>query len=115
MMTISKRLHYSGVRIVNRPDPDNVGRLNHACLPMIMEMERNGIRINKDKLEVIKRRLVNEMESLNSKVNELTGEHDVNLASPTQVSRLVFDVMKLSQPGREKKTKSRTRLSADAD
>jgi DNA polymerase-1 len=112
---ISPRLHHSGVRITNRPDSENVGRLNHAAWPMVMSMMDNGVRIDKSHLLRLKSTLLSSMQILAANIQESTGETDINLASPEQVARLVFDVLHLTQPGREKKTKSRTRLSADAD
>jgi len=82
---------------------------------MVMEMERNGIRIDHEHLRSFKSRITADMESLAAKAQELTGEEGVNLASPQQVAHLVFEVLKLKQPGREKKTKSKSRLSADSD
>ena len=102
------------VRVVNRPDLENVWRLDRGALPMILEMENNGMRIDKGHLSRLKIRLIAEMETLAAKSTELSG-HSINIGSADQLANLLFDVLKLKQNGREKWTKSRVRLAADSD
>src|ERR1700722_7529137 len=110
---ISPRL-INGVRVVNVPDPENVWRLNRGCLPMSIEMETVGMRINPQHLLDLNVRLTHEMEALAAKVVDLTGI-DCNLASGDQLANLLFKELRLKQNGREKWTKSKARLAADAD
>lgn len=107
------RLH-NGVIVPNKPDPQNVWRINRGALPMISEMEYIGMRVDKTHLSNLKVVLNSEMETLAAKVVDLTGEN-INLGSPDQLSNLLFKTLKLKQNGREKWTKSKSRLAADSD
>lgn len=106
---------YNGVRIVNRPDPANCARLDRGVYPIINAFERNGMRIDPAHLMKVHAQATEEMEVLAAKVKDLTGVKDLNLGSPDQLSNLLFKELKLKNPGREKWTKSKTRLAADAD
>lgn len=105
---------YAGIRIVNRPDLENVHRLDRAAMPMISVMERNGMKIDPDRLRRLRVVCTDEMETLAAKVEELSGKR-INIASGDQLADLLFTHLKLKQNGREKWTKSRERLSTDAD
>lgn len=93
----------------------NCWRLDRGALPMCNEFERNGMRIDKTHLVKIHDQCVVEMADLAAKVQDLTGVKGLNLGSSEQLSDLIFKTLKLKNPGREKWTKSRTRLAADAD
>ena len=105
---------YAGIRIVNRPDLQNVMRLDRSVMPMLTEMEQVGIRIDPQHLERLHVQLTSEMEDLADKQAELSGKR-INIASGDQLSDLLFVHLKLKQNGREKWTKSKARLAADGD
>jgi DNA polymerase I len=84
-------------------------------MPMVAEFERVGMRIDKSHLIKVHGQATADMETLAAKVRDLTGERDLNLGSPAQLSNLLFNVLRLKNPGREKWTKNRSRLAADAD
>lgn len=106
---------HGGVLVTNRPDPTNVLRLDMGCLPMLSAMETSGMRVSREAITTLDTNVVLEMEELHAKVESLTGYKTSNLGSGDQVAELLFAKMGLKQAGREKFTKSRTRLSVDQD
>ncbi|MBQ7247995.1 MAG: DNA polymerase I [Lachnospiraceae bacterium] len=73
------------------------------------EMEKAGIRVNRDELASYSRRLGDEIERLERTIYELAGE-DFNVNSPRQLGEILFE--KLGLPG-GKKTKSGYSTAAD--
>lgn len=112
--TISPPLHGLGIRIVNRPDLENVRRLDRAPMPMIADMQRSGIRVDPGALISLNTKLTTQMGELDRHVEGLTGVK-VNLGSGDQLAWLLFKHLKLKQNGREKWTRSKKRLAADSD
>lgn len=104
-----------GCLIANQPAPFNLVRLNSAVLPIISAMEYNGIRVDKAHLESLHGKLTVEMADLSSQVSQLSGRPEINLGSGDQLSQLLYKDLGLKQAGKEKLTKSKTRLSADMD
>lgn len=111
--TISPPIH-KGIRIVNRPDLENVMRLDRSVFPMLDSMERTGMRIDPSKLVALRERCTTNMEALAAKAEQQTGKW-INIASGDQLADMLFKHLKLKQNGREKWTKSRERLATDAD
>jgi len=107
-------LHNMGVSIVNRPDPENAGRLDMLAMPMVSAMEQEGISIDRTHLVKLHDLLTGEMESLAAKVKDMTGE-SINLGSGDQLADLIYKKLKCKQVGREKWTGSRSRLSVESD
>ena len=105
---------FAGIRIVNRPDLENVHRLDRGAMPMITEFERSGMKVDPDRIAILNKRCIEEMESLAAKVEQLSG-YSINIGSGDQLADLLFKKLKLKQNGREKWTKSRKRLSTDSD
>lgn len=106
-------LLYGGVRFVDHPDPDNVMRLDQGALPMIMEMQRTGMRVNVDHLLKLSKQLDEEMEWINDDVNRMTG-HPCHLGSPDQVAKLLFKDLSIPNKG-IKLTDSGDREQVDSD
>ena len=69
------------------------------------DMERAGVKINKDALEQYGVKLKNELAKLENKIIELSGGHKFNIASPKQLGEVLFDKMKIAD--KPKKTKSK--------
>lgn len=106
---------YNGIRIVNRPDLENVMRLDRSVMTMASAMERHGLKIDPGHITRLHTQLTQEMESLEAKVADLTGKR-VNIGSGDQLASLLFDHLKLKQIGsRERLTKSKVRLSVEGD
>lgn len=105
---------YPNIYHCDVPWPENAFRLDMAALPMVSTMERHGMLIDRERIVKLHGTLTAEMEEYQAKVNQMVGR-SVNLASGDQLSALLYDEMKLKQPGKEKWTKSKTRLTVDAD
>lgn len=69
---------------------------------VLVRMERNGITIDRQKLEEMSRDIQKELNTLTRQMFELAGE-EFNLNSPRQLSRILFDKLKLPP---QKKTKT---------
>ena len=76
--------------------------LERPLVPVIVEMEKAGIKVDSDILSRLSSTFAQRAARLEEKVSELTG-HKFNLASPKQLGELLFDRLKL--PG-GKKTKT---------
>lgn len=117
---ISPPIAGTGIRITNRPDLENVRRLDLAPLPMTSHMQRWGMRVDPSRLVVVNQQCTAEMAELQRQVTKLTGR-DINIGSGDQLSDLLFHHLRdkhgklLKQNGREKWTKSKARLAADSD
>lgn len=105
---------FGGIIIPNRPDPSNIARLDRNCLPILAEMQRVGIRVDKSHMVALHSRITTEMAELQEQVVKLTG-YRINLGSGDQLSDLLYNKLGLKQAGKEKWTSSKTRLSADSD
>ena len=72
-------------------------------VPVLVEMEINGVRLDTDALKKISKKLTNRLISLEEKIHEIAGV-DFNVSSPKQVGEILFEHMKLDD--KAKKTKS---------
>lgn len=63
---------YGGISLPNRPDPENILRLDLLALPMVRRIERYGIRIDPEHFRALSARLTARMAGLRSEiVNEI--------------------------------------------
>lgn len=104
---------WGGVRLVGRPSPNNIRRLDQAIVPMVARMRNNGMLIDTKWFADLHERL-----KVNKRVKEiviadLTGER-INLGSPDQVAKLLYDDLKFTTKGIGK-TGSGKRLAIDDD
>lgn len=76
--------------------------LETPLLPILAEMEREGIHIEKDDLESYSKELFSEIEQLTDEIHELAG-HEFNIASPKQLQEVLFIERKLPS-GKKTKT-----------
>ncbi len=76
--------------------------LERPLVPVISEMERAGIKVDRNVLSRLSSEFAQTVARLEGEINDLAG-HKFNLASPKQVGELLFDRLKL--PG-GKKTKT---------
>jgi DNA polymerase I len=80
--------------------------------PILAEMETAGIGIDGDALKVISKEFAEQLERLERECYELAGRQ-LNLNSPTQLRKLLFEDLNLPTKGIKKSTKSG--YSTDAD
>jgi len=105
---------YNGVRLLDRPSPANVLRLDQGCIPMLRDMHRHGIWLNVDVLRELERDLTVKECELAEDINQWVGRpFDAN--SPDKVADLLFRELELTPPGRVKMTKTGKRPSVDDD
>ena len=72
-------------------------------VPVLVTMERNGMRIDTDALEQISTELTGKMQALETHIQEEVGER-FNVGSPTQVGQILFEKLKVSEKPRKTKT-----------
>jgi len=71
-------------------------------VPILADMELEGIRLEKDELGAFSVELVGEIEKVEKEIFEIVG-HEFNIASPKQLQEVLFTERKLS-PGKKTKT-----------
>jgi len=69
-------------------------RIEMPLLPVLLRMERNGVRLDSDKLNAQSRELGREMFELEQKAHEAAGQ-PFNLNSPKQIQEILFERQKL--------------------
>jgi DNA polymerase-1 len=73
--------------------------LEHPLIPVLLDMERTGIRVDLEVLGALAERAGEEIERLRRELLALAGE-DVNLDSGPQVARVLFERLQLKPRGR---------------
>ena len=72
-------------------------------MPVLAEMEMNGVRIDTDSLADTSKQLTQRMLDIEQKIYDLAGEH-FNIASPKQVGDILFAKMKIVDKPKKTKT-----------
>ncbi|MCV6585444.1 MAG: DNA polymerase I [Marinibacterium sp.] len=70
--------------------------LERPLVPVLAEMERNGIKVDRDTLSRMSNAFSQKMAALESEIHDLAGE-TFNVGSPAQLGEILFD--KMSLPG----------------
>lgn len=105
---------YNGVVRVDAPCPANVLRIDLGCMPMVAEMNANGILIDKAKFAALDHKLADE-EFVNQDAIESMAGWRCNPNSGDQVARLLFGDLHLESPLGPRMTAKRTRPAVDDD
>lgn len=92
---LQKAMREAGVEEVFR-------RIEMPLMPVLMRMERNGVRIDTDALHDIERQFQQRLQGIETEIYALAG-HEFLISSPRQVGEVLFDELKLSE--KAKKTK----------
>jgi DNA polymerase-1 len=79
--------------------------LEIPLIPVLAQMEQNGISLDIEFLREMSIRLENELVSLEGKIYKRVGK-EFNLNSPQQLSEALFETLKLNPPDRTRRTKS---------
>ncbi|HZF46924.1 MAG TPA: DNA polymerase I [Sphingomonadaceae bacterium] len=74
----------SGTRIYERVD--------RPLIPVVAEMERNGIRVDREQLARLSGEFAEQLGALEKQIHELAGE-EFTIGSPQQLGRILFDKM----------------------
>jgi DNA polymerase-1 len=88
---------------------DVYARLERPLIPVLVDVERAGVRIDTAALAVQSRKLEAELAERTALIYEIAGE-SFNIASPPQLSRILFD--KLQLPALRRNVKTRTASTA---
>jgi DNA polymerase-1 len=80
---------------------DKVYMLEKTLVPVIHAMERWGVKIDKQYFKSLAKEMQNELSKIESKVHELAGVV-FNIASPKQLSEVLFKQLELSSKGLRK-------------
>ncbi|WP_069789738.1 DNA polymerase I [Cyanobacterium sp. IPPAS B-1200] len=86
------------------PELQEVFNLEIKLEPILAQMERDGIAVDKEYLEPLSQKIGQNLEQIEQKAYELAGEK-LNLASPKQLSELLFEKLGLDTR-KTKKTKT---------
>lgn len=70
---------------------------------MLAEMETTGVFVDSLLLQKLERELTETIQNIETDIAKTTGETTINLASPLQLQKLLFEVMKI-KPIRKTKT-----------
>ena len=72
-------------------------------MPVLAQMERNGVRIDTNALKESSLHFTNRMQQIENEVHQLAGI-DFNIASPKQVGEVLFDRLKITAKAKKTKT-----------
>ena len=72
-------------------------------MPVLAEMEMNGVILDTDSLKETSRALTNRMNEIEARIYELAGER-FNIASPKQVGDILFEKLKIVEKAKKTKT-----------
>lgn len=105
MLGASEQVCYGGVRLIDRPCPINVRRLDRGALPMVEEFHRRGVLLDTKCLDDLASLLRYEEESINAKIRQSIGR-EINWNSPQQVGQLLYRELGLKSPVQMRKGQS---------
>ena len=74
-------------------------------IPILSNMEKNGILIDRIKLKTLSEKFSTKIQELSQEIYSLSGNEEFNIASPKQLSEILFDKLKL-EAGKKSKTGS---------
>ncbi|WP_394199403.1 DNA polymerase I [Litoreibacter albidus] len=89
---LKPQLHQKGVTTVYET-------LERPLVPVLAQMERHGIKVDRDTLSRMSNAFAQKMAGLEAEIHELAGQ-DFNVGSPKQLGEILFD--KLELPGGKK-------------
>ena len=88
---------------------DVYNRLERPLVPVLVDVERAGVRIDTSALAAQSQRIEKDLTARNAQIFQLAGEQ-FNIGSPQQLSRILFD--KLQLPALRRNAKTRTASTA---
>lgn len=72
-------------------------------VPVLVHMERNGVRIDEESLAETSRIFTEKMNNIEKEIREVAGQ-EINISSPKQIGELLFDTLKLDAKAKKTKT-----------
>lgn len=85
---------FNGVQFADRPAPRNVERIDLGCVPMLVEMHRRGIRIDRPHLADLSVKIHTQLDGLLNDIEYFAGRR-VNPRSWIEVGKLLFKELKV--------------------
>lgn len=95
---------YNSVIFADRPNLDNIAKVDLGAIGMIRQFQSNGLRIDRKHFEDYSKWLNGECEMLSDIVSTHVGKR-LNIGSPEQVADLIFGHLGIKQTGRVQMTK----------
>ncbi len=80
---------------------EKVYKIEKRLIPLVRQMEENGIKIDKKNLKLLSEELGKKIEFLEDKIFEISGR-EFNLNSPSQLSEVLFERLKIPFEGIKK-------------
>ncbi|MDN0056233.1 DNA polymerase I [Collinsella ihumii] len=77
-------------------------QIEMPLIPVLADMERTGMRLDPERLSEMSDKLVGQIDELAGRIRALAGDDSFNIASPMQLSHILFDVMGLPTKGLKK-------------
>jgi len=78
-------------------------QIEMPLMPVLAEMEMNGVRIDTESLAETSRQFTTRMNEIEQRIYELAGQ-SFNIASPKQVGEILFDKLKIVEKAKKTKT-----------
>ena len=78
-------------------------QIEMPLMPVLAEMEMNGVRIDTESLAETSRQFTTRMNEIEQRIYELAGQ-TFNIASPKQVGEILFDKLKIVEKAKKTKT-----------
>ena len=103
---LTKALAYKYVPAVKK-DVKKLFELEHKLIPVILDMEREGIRIDLDYIEQLKARITKAKRKLTDEIYELVGK-PIELGSTKQLGDYFFHRLKIDPPVQTEKNNNST-------
>ena len=77
-------------------------QIEMPLVPVLAQMERAGMLVDPERLAAMSGKLAGQIDELTGRIRALAGDNDFNIASPMQLSHILFDVMGLPTKGLKK-------------
>lgn len=95
---------FGGVLFEDRPNLNNIAKVDIGALPMIYQFQRNGMRVDVSFFRDYAKWLREDCEVISDSIEKLTG-YRINVGSPDQVAELLFKRLGIKQIGKVWMTK----------
>lgn len=105
-VVLTKALAGMFVDVVKREHP-TLFAIEHKLIPVLIDMEKNGIKIDLDYIEKMHIDILGEKRSIEEKLYKLTGKN-IEVSSPDKVGKYLYDELKIMSGVKTAKDKSST-------